>query len=97
MGNWHVSGVDVRVKHYAASVVGTLPLASDFFVLGRLGYSRLEAGASIQGRRFSVSDNGALVGVGIGYHFTPALSGRLEFQKPSSDSRNLGVSVAYQF
>ena len=38
-----------------------------------------------------------LVGLGIGYDFTPTVTGRLEYQRPTSDTSNLSVGVAYSF
>ena len=38
-----------------------------------------------------------LVGVGIGYDFTPTITGRLEYQRPTSNTSNLSVGVAFGF
>jgi len=90
LGSWG----DVDVNQYQASIVGTLPLQNNFNVFGRVGYNKLDADGNGRG---NASDNGGLYGVGVGYAFTPTISGRIEFQKPSSDSHNLNAAVAFQF
>jgi OOP family OmpA-OmpF porin len=97
LGSWDVNGVDVDANQYAASIIGTLPLQNNFNVFGRLGYNKVKAEASFAGRSASADDSGVLYGVGVGYNFTPTISGRIEFQKPSSDSHNLSAGVAFAF
>jgi hypothetical protein len=41
--------------------------------------------------------NGVLYGVGLNYDFTRAISGRVEAQKPSSDSTHYGVGIVFKF
>lgn len=79
------AGVAVATGSYKASQfsiagTGTLPLASNFSLLGKLG-------ASVNGNKLNlagVSDRGnttsLLVGVGVSYNITPALSARLEYE-----------------
>lgn len=81
------------IDQAAVSVVGTLPLSNGFNVFGRLGYNRLEA--KYAGGKETESK--ALYGVGVGYAFTPTISGRIEFQKPSSDSHNVSAGIAFAF
>lgn len=97
LGKWDDSGVSLKANQYAASIVGTLPLQNNFNVFGRLGYNRLEAKASFAGNSAKDHDDNVLYGVGVGYSFTPTISGRIEFQKPSSDSQNLSAGVAFAF
>ncbi|WP_332848517.1 outer membrane beta-barrel protein [Massilia sp. S19_KUP03_FR1] len=97
LGSWTVFGADVDANQYAASIVGTLPLQNNFNVFGRLGYNKVEAKASYNGFTANADDSGVLYGVGVGYQFTPTISGRIEFQKPSSDSHNLSAGVAFAF
>ncbi|NNG21591.1 outer membrane beta-barrel protein [Telluria aromaticivorans] len=87
----------VDLDQAAVSVVGTLPLGGNFSLLGRLGYNHIEADAKVNGFSGSESTSGALVGLGVAYAFTPAVSARLELQKPASDTTNLSVGVAFQF
>jgi hypothetical protein len=88
----NVVGEDLTLDQTALSVVGTVPLSSGFNVFGRLGYNYLKADSN-----FSDSDSGVLYGVGLGYNFSPTVAGRVEVQKPSSDSTNVSVGVAFQF
>lgn len=97
LGSWTIEGVDLDADQYAASVVGTWPLQQNFNVFGRLGYNKLKAEASYRGASVDDSDSGVLYGVGVGYNFTPTIAGRIEFQKPSSDSHNVSASVVFQF
>jgi hypothetical protein len=97
LGSWTVQGVDVDANQYAASIIGTLPLQNNFNVFGRLGYNKVEAKASFQGNSAKDDDSGVLYGVGVGYNFTPTISGRIEFQKPTSDSQNWSAGVAFAF
>lgn len=98
--NFNAAGVsgDVDLDQASLSLVGTLPLSNGFSLLGRLGYNRLEADAKVRGFGGAKEhDSGALIGVGVGYAFTPAVSARLELQRPGSDATNLSVGVSYQF
>ena len=97
LGEWDEFGANLKANQYAASIVGTLPLQNNFNVFGRLGYNRLEAKASGFGYSAKEHDDKVLYGVGVGYNFTPTISGRIEFQKPSSDSQNLSAGVAFAF
>jgi OOP family OmpA-OmpF porin len=89
--------VGVTVDQAALSLVGTLPLSSGFNVYGRLGYNRLEAKGSVGNISASDTTSGGLYGVGLGYSFTPTVSGRIEVQKPSSDSTNINAGVVIRF
>jgi OOP family OmpA-OmpF porin len=89
LGTWG----DTTVDQTAVSVIGTLPLSQGFNVFGRLGYNYIKSDdGHVEG-----SDSGVLLGVGVGYAFSPKLAGRIEVQKPTSDSTNVGASVVYQF
>lgn len=89
--------VGVTADQMALSVVGTLPLGNGFNVFGRLGYNRLEAKGSVGSFSASETTSGGLYGVGVGYGFTPTVSGRIEIQKPSSDSSNISAGVVIRF
>lgn len=89
--------VGVTADQVALSVVGTLPLSSGFNVYGRLGYNRIEAKGSVGSFSVSDSTSGAMYGVGMGYAFSPTVSGRIEVQKPSSDSTNINAGVVIRF
>jgi OOP family OmpA-OmpF porin len=93
LGTWDNGGPDVTVDQTAVSVIGTLPLNQGFNVYGRLGYNYVKVDRSYG----DASESGTLYGVGVGYTFSPKLAGRIEVQKPTSDSTNVGASVVYQF
>jgi predicted porin len=89
--------VGVTVDQTALSLVGTLPLSSGFNVYGRLGYNQLKAKGSVGNVSDTESTSGGLYGVGAGYAFSPTVSGRIEVQKPSSDSTNINAGVVIRF
>ena len=62
-------GVDVDMKQTSLSGLGSINVAKDFDVYGRLGYNKLSATASYWGNGSKESDSGILVGVGAAYHF----------------------------
>jgi OOP family OmpA-OmpF porin len=97
LGKWDVMGADLKAKQTHLSVIGAWPLNQQLDVYGRLGYNQLRAVASYGGYSYGDDTTGALYGVGLNYSFTPAISGRIEVQKPSSDSTNLSVGVAFKF
>lgn len=88
---------DVDMNQAALSVVGKLPVGNGFDLFGRLGYNRVEAEASGYGLSVDESESRALIGVGVAYAFTPAVSARVELQKPAKDVSNLSVGVSFQF
>jgi predicted porin len=90
LGKWD----DVKINQTHLSAVGSYPLNSRFDIYGRLGYNNLSVnGSGIDGN----IGTGALIGVGLNYSFAPNISGRVEVQKPSTDSTNLGVGVVFKF
>jgi OOP family OmpA-OmpF porin len=88
---------DVTVDQIAVSVIGSLPLSNGFDVYGRLGYNRLEADADAGGFSAKEHDSNALYGLGLGYSFSPVVHGRLEVQKPASDTTRILAGVAFRF
>jgi OOP family OmpA-OmpF porin len=79
------------------SVVGTLPLNQKFNLFGRVGYNNVKAEASYMGYSATETVSGTLIGVGAGYNFSEKIVGRVEVQKPASDTSNLSVAVIYKF
>lgn len=90
-------GADLSIDQVALSGVGTLPLANNFSLFGRLGYNRVKVKGSGPAGSASDTESGVLYGVGLGYQFTPTVAGRLEVQKPTSDSTNLSAGVVFSF
>jgi hypothetical protein len=79
------------------SVIGAYPLAPQFDLYGRLGYNSLRGEASYRGYTYGDDTSGGMYGIGLNYDFTPAVSGRVEVQKPSSDSTHYNVGVVFKF
>jgi len=86
-----------KVDQLHLSVIGSLPVSESVSVYGRLGVNRLEAKASIDNWSYKDSTTKALYGVGASYAFSPAVSARVEVQKPASDATNVSAGVAFQF
>lgn len=68
----------VRLSQFSLAGTGTLPLSSGFSLLGKLGVTSNRGTGS--GVISSGNATSALVGVGVGYSITPALSARLEYE-----------------
>ena len=88
---------DVTLDQFDFSVIGTLPLSNGFDVYGRLGYARIEAEADVGGFSGKANDSGAVYGLGLGYTFSPVVHGRLEVQRPASDTTKIVAGVSYKF
>lgn len=88
---------DVQLDQVALSAIGTLPLSGGFSLFGRLGYNNIKAKASAGAGSFSDSESGVLYGIGASYAFSPTVAGRIEVQKPTSDSTNVSAGVVFNF
>lgn len=97
LGSWEEQGVDVKAKQTHLSLIGSYPLNGQLDIYGRLGYNQLRAEASYGGYTVGEDTTGGLYGIGLNYSFAPNISARLEVQKPSSDSTNVGVGVVFKF
>lgn len=80
--NVTVAGTSVgsfRTSQLSIAGTGTLPLNSNFSLLGKLGVSanRVNASADIGSVKNASS---VLIGVGVSYNITPVLSTRLEYE-----------------
>ena len=92
-----VGRADLTLDQVDLSVIGTMPLSNGFDVYGRLGYARLNAEAEIDGYTGKEHDSNALFGLGLGYTFSPVVHGRLEVQRPASDTTKIVAGVAFKF
>lgn len=88
---------DITINQTHASVIGILPLQSNFNIYGRLGYNHLESRTSAPFSGTIGSTSGVLYGVGVGYNFTPNITARLEAQKPTSDTSNVSGTLSLKF
>ncbi len=91
----YVTNVDLTQS--SVSLVGTSDIGNGFELLGRLGYNRLSASASYNGRKATSSESGVLFGLGVAYNFSQSLSTRLEIQRPSKDATNVSVGMVFKF
>lgn len=89
--------VDVRVVQMGLSLVGTLPLSNGLNVFGRVGHNKVEGRASAGGVVTGETVNKFMYGVGVGYAFTPVISGRVEYQKLTNFGNNVSASVVFKF
>ena len=99
----------LKATQFSIAGTGTLPLANNFSLFGKLGISSNHGKLAAVG----VSDRGSktspLIGVGAVYNFTPKLAMRLEYEdfgKFSNDggasggairADNFGLSLQYAF
>ncbi len=70
---------NVSATQFSIAATGTLPLASGFSLIGKLGFSNNSPKLTLP----LSSVNGAtsvMVGIGASYNFTPAISARLEYE-----------------
>ena len=69
---------DYSVTQYSIAGTGTLPLSSGFSLLGKLGITANNVRATANVGASNATS--ALIGVGVAYSFSPALSARLEYE-----------------
>lgn len=96
-GTWDYYGADVKIKQTDISVLASLPLAANFDIYGRLGYANAKVNVKGHGFEGDEDANNALAGIGLSYTFSPNLSGRLEVQRPASDTTHTGVALVWKF
>lgn len=68
----------LKASQFSIAGTGTLPLSSGFSLLGKLGVSANRANGG--GNLPSASRTSPLIGFGVAYNITPALSTRLEYE-----------------
>jgi len=85
------------VDQLDVSLIGSVPLSNGFSLFGRIGYNRVDMEAKFDGIKLKDHSNNALYGMGLGYAFTPVVTGRLEVQKPDTGITKLVAGVAYAF
>ena len=99
----------LKASQFSIAGTGTLPLASNFSLLGKLGISKNHGKISALGISDSGNKTSPLIGVGVAYNFSPKLAVRLEYEdfgKFSSDggvsgsairAKNFGIGLQYAF
>ena len=94
----------LKVSQFSIAGTGTLPLTAGFSLLGKLGVSanKLTGSGGVQ----NGSATSALIGIGVSYNITPALSARLEyedfgtvakFNPPTVRANAYSISLKYAF
>ncbi|MYN01388.1 outer membrane beta-barrel protein [Pseudoduganella sp. DS3] len=81
-----------KAKQTAISLIGSAPVGA-VSVFGRIGFNTIK----VETRAGNGNDDGLLLGVGVSYNINKQISARVEYQRPSSDSKNLSVGVSYAF
>jgi Outer membrane protein beta-barrel domain len=97
LGKWDMFGGSVKLAQPYFSVVGFYPLSQQFDIYGRFGHNAVNTDSSVRGFTYNDDANGGLYGVGLNYDFSPAVSGRVEVQKPMRDIVNYNVGLVFKF
>ena len=82
-----VGSGNLKASQYSLAAVGTLPLASNFAVIGKLGVSRNTLSGLISQQKSDL-----LVGVGVSYAINSKLAVRLEYEDFGKLSSNGGAN-----
>jgi OOP family OmpA-OmpF porin len=83
----------IKASQYSIAGTGTLPLAGDFSLIGKLGVSSNRGKVSVQGLSDSGSKSSLMAGVGVAYNLTPAVAVRLEYEDFGKMGDGFGGSV----
>lgn len=99
-----VTGGTVELSGVSVSALGAVPIGERFSIFGKIGLFMWDAEArdTTGGLPFSASDEGTdlAFGVGLGYHFTPHLGVRAEWEMlttDDADSSLLSVGLLWRF
>lgn len=83
----------VKASQYSIAGTGTLPLAANFSLFGKLGISSNKDKTTLLGTSESDRKTSPMVGVGVAYNFTPKVAVRLEYEDFGKFSSDGGTSV----
>ena len=98
-GAAQVGSGNVKLSQFSLAGTGTLPLASNFSVFGKLGASnnsgKVNAAVPVAGVTFNDSGNKTdlMVGVGLTYAVTPQIAVRAEYEDFGKFNNNSGNSI----
>ena len=94
----------MELSGVSVSALGAVPIGERFSIFGKIGLFMWDAEArdTTGGLPFSASDEGTdlAFGVGLGYHFTPHLGVRAEWEMlttDDADSSLLSVGLLWRF
>ncbi|MBA3595508.1 MAG: outer membrane beta-barrel protein [Polaromonas sp.] len=82
-----------KASQYSVAGTGTVPLAGNFSLLGKLGVSSNRGKVSVVGQTDSSNKTSVMAGVGVAYNFTPALAVRVEYEDFGKFGDGFGGSV----
>lgn len=91
------ANVNLKTEQMGLSAIAGLPLSTNLSLYGRLGYNRIDLKASGPLGVREDDESGVLYGAGLSYAFSPAVSARLEVQRPASDLTNISAGLAFKF
>lgn len=92
-------------SQFSIAGTGTLPLSSSFSLFGKLGVTANANQLTVVGVRDSGNTTSLLLGLGVAYNITPALSARLEYEDfgnvakdaPGGTVRASGYSLSLKY
>lgn len=92
-------------SQFSIAGTGTLPLSSGFSLLGKVGVTANANQLTVVGVRSTGNTTSLLLGLGVAYNFTPALSARLEYEDfgnvakdaPGGTVRGSGYSLSLKY
>lgn len=100
--DWSSWGATERANQTSLSVLGSVPIANNLSLYGRLGVNQISMRGEIpigNGGKYVFKDDTTrgLLGVGLNYKLTEKVSARIEVQRPGLDLTNYKAGVSYAF
>lgn len=83
----------LKLSQYSIAGTGTLPLAQNFSLFGKLGVSKNRGKVDLVGQSSSGNKTALMAGVGVAYNITPALAVRLEYENFGKTGEGFGGSI----
>lgn len=99
LGDFKACCARVKIDQAAVSVIGAVPLGNAFNVFARIGFNKLQTTSAAEhtAAESTSSSKGSLVGVGMGYTFSPTVWVRAEIQKPRNEMSNVSIGVSIKY
>jgi opacity protein-like surface antigen len=85
-----------KVDQFSVSVLGSVPVAANTRVFGRVGASNITIKTSGD-LVYNETETRLLLGAGVSYSFSDTVTARLELQRPVKDVLNLSAGVSFRF
>lgn len=100
--DWSAWGAHERANQASLSLLGSIPVAANLSLYGRLGVNQISMRGEIPTTTnskyvFKDDTTRALLGVGANYKLTEKVSARVEVQRPGLDLTNYKAAVSYAF